>query len=73
LVVKGDQVTLLLNDVEVYQRPLETTNKRIFGLFHYADETEVRVRNVTYRGQWPRQLPAADQLLAPRAEGRAGR
>ena len=42
----------------IYERTLEPTNQRTFGLFHYADETEVRVRNVTYRGEWPRALPA---------------
>jgi tetratricopeptide (TPR) repeat protein len=58
LTLAGDVVTLALNDVVIYERPLESTNQRDFGLFHYADETEVRVRNVTYRGQWPRTLPA---------------
>ena len=41
----------------LYERSLESTNQRLFGLFHFADETEARVRNVTYRGQWPRTLP----------------
>jgi hypothetical protein len=64
LVLVGDRVTLHLNDVEIYQRDLEATNQRILGLFHYADETEVRVRNVVYRGKWPKQLPA--DLLSKR-------
>jgi tetratricopeptide (TPR) repeat protein len=55
LAVAGDTVTLHLNDVEVYQRALESTNQRTFGLFHYGDITDLRVRNVTYRGQWPRK------------------
>jgi hypothetical protein len=37
--------------------------QRTFGLFHYADATGLRVRNVTYRGEWPRQLPDAAALL----------
>ena len=57
LSLSGDTVTLALNDVVVYERPLEPTNQRDFGLFRYADETEARVRNITYRGQWPRTLP----------------
>ena len=65
LTVSGNKVILRLNDVEVYERELEPTNHRIFGLFHYADETEVRVRNVTYHGRWPRKLPRADELMAP--------
>jgi hypothetical protein len=63
LTLAGNRVTLKLNDVEIYQRDLESTNQRTFGLFHYRDETDVRVRKVTYRGNWPRQLPSADELL----------
>ena len=62
LALVGDTVTLTLNDVLLYERPLEPTNQRDFGLFRYADETEARVRNVTYRGQWSRKLP--DALIA---------
>jgi hypothetical protein len=60
LALEGDRVTLGLNGVEIYARSLERTNQRVFGLFHYADETEARVRNVNYRGDWPRQLPAVE-------------
>jgi hypothetical protein len=67
LSLAGNKVTLQLNDTEVYQRELEPTNQRIFGLFHYADETEVRVRNVKYSGQWPKKLPSAEGLFAPLA------
>jgi tetratricopeptide (TPR) repeat protein len=67
LAVKGDDATLSLNGVEIYHRQLEATNQRILGLFHYADETEVRVRNVTYRGNWPLHLPPVnEQELADR-------
>jgi hypothetical protein len=65
LALKGDVVSLALNGVEIYERPLEATIQRIFGLFHYASETDVRVRRVTYRGNWPRVLPpVAEQELA---------
>jgi hypothetical protein len=57
LSLKGDRVTLRLNQTEIYAQPLESSNQRIFGLFHYADESDVRVRNVTYSGRWPRTLP----------------
>jgi hypothetical protein len=56
LAMVGDVVTLTLNDLVVYERPIEPGNRRDFGLFRYADETEARVRNVTYRGQWPKVL-----------------
>jgi hypothetical protein len=67
LVLVGDQVTLSVNGTEIYQRPLEPTNQRIFGLFHYADETAVRVRKVRYSGQWPKKLPEPEALLAASA------
>jgi hypothetical protein len=63
LAVDGDRLSLRMNDQLVYERAIEPTNQRVFGLFHYADETETRVRNVTYRGRWPRTLPAG--LAAP--------
>jgi hypothetical protein len=63
----GDVVSLTLNDQLIYERPLEATNQRTFGFFHYADETELRVRDVNYSGQWPRTLPPVNQqeLAAP--------
>jgi len=63
----GDVVTVALNDVVVYERPIESTNQRDFGLFRYADESEARVRNVHYRGDWPRTIPPG-LLAAPDAE-----
>ncbi len=64
--VTGNKIALRLNDTLVYERELEPANLRIFGLFHYADESDVRVRNVKYRGQWPKKLPAAEELLSVR-------
>jgi hypothetical protein len=61
----GDRIVVKLNDVEVYQRDLESTNQRTFGLFRFQDETEVRVRNVVYRGNWAKRLPASNELFAP--------
>jgi hypothetical protein len=74
LTLAGDTITIRVNGELVYERELERTNQRSFGLFHYADETEVRVRDVTYRGAWPRTLPGDQELFTlgtPRAE--AGR
>ncbi len=61
LTVAGDTVRLTLNGQLVYERPIEPTNQRLFGLFHYADQTTARVRHVVYRGQWPRQLPPVEK------------
>ncbi|MDA1231827.1 MAG: DUF1583 domain-containing protein [Planctomycetota bacterium] len=61
----GDTVELTLNGQLVYQRTLESTNQRHFGFFHYADRSELRVRNVVWKGNWPRSLPSVtDQELA---------
>jgi hypothetical protein len=60
LTVHGDTVDLGLNGELIYQRELETTNQRHFGLFHYSDRTELRVRNVTWTGDWPRESPELD-------------
>jgi hypothetical protein len=57
LVLAGDKVTLTLNGTLIYERPLEPTNQRVFGLFHDIGQTEARVRAVTYQGAWPRQRP----------------
>ena len=65
LSVAGDMVVLELNGRQIYDGALAATNTRTFGLFHFAEQTEVRVRNVTMKGDWPRSLPsAADQELA---------
>ena len=57
--LSGDRIALRLNGELIYERALEATNQRTFGLFRYADESEARVRKVTYRGEWPRPLPDA--------------
>ncbi len=58
LTTRGDTLSLRLNGELVHERPIEPTNQRDFGLFHFADKTEARVRDVTLRGDWPRSLPA---------------
>lgn len=65
LSVTGSLVSLRLNGQLVFERTLEASNLRTFGFFHYADNSEVRVRNVTMRGQWPKSLPpVSEQELA---------
>ena len=58
---KGDTLTIELNGDIVFTRDIEPTNLRHFGLFHYANESNVRVRNVRYRGDWPKTLPSIEQ------------
>jgi len=60
----GDTVLLELNGEPIYERKLEATNQRTFGLFHYSDRTEARVRNIVWRGDWPKQVsPSREQEL----------
>jgi hypothetical protein len=67
LTLNGDKVTLYLNGVAIYERTLEPSNRRIFGLFHDADQTEARVRGARYQGHWPRTLPRPGELLTARS------
>lgn len=65
LEVVGDLVRLSLNDELIYERRLEAINQRTFGLFHFADRSDVHVRNIRWKGSWPRSLPLiSDQELA---------
>jgi tetratricopeptide (TPR) repeat protein len=64
LEIKGDTLVLALNGVIVYERAIENSNQRTFGFFHYTDDTSVRVRNVVYRGAWPKSMPAPSELFS---------
>lgn len=70
LELRGDVVTVAVNGQEVCQHALAISEQRSFGLFHFADETEARVRNVVWRGDWPKELPpvAEQELAAPEPE-----
>ncbi len=61
----GDRLSLQLNDQPIASRDLADTDDRTFGLFHYADQTTARVRNIRWRGDWPKTIPPpAEQQLA---------
>jgi Tol biopolymer transport system component len=71
LTLRKDTVSLFLNDQLIYERDLEITNQRTFGLFHFSDRGEARVRNVRWRGDWPHELPPVErQELADRTAQR---
>lgn len=61
LSLRGSTVNIQVNGRVVYERELEPLNRRTFGLFHYADATEARVRNVVIRGDWPKRLPRVSE------------
>ncbi|MBS0202102.1 MAG: DUF1583 domain-containing protein [Planctomycetes bacterium] len=59
--LKEDVVSLTLNDTLIFERPLDPGNSRTFGLFHTAGETRARIKNVIYRGNWPKSLPPVNE------------
>ena len=59
--IEGDTVQLTLNGQLILETDLYASNQRQFGFFHFANETEVKVRNVQYKGNWPKTLPSLDQ------------
>jgi len=73
LSLAGDSVTIVLNDAIVYESEGHPAHNRVFGLFHYKDQTAVRVRNVVLRGNWPQRLSAemGRDLLAHANDDRA--
>jgi hypothetical protein len=66
LTLKGDQLTVAVNGTDVATHTVTARhNERFFGLFRFSNKTACRVRNLVYRGDWPKLLPAiADQELA---------
>jgi hypothetical protein len=65
LELKGDQLTIDVNGDVVGTIPIkDPAHVRHVGLFRYGTVTS-RVRNMKYRGQWPKTLPSvAEQELA---------
>lgn len=61
LSLDGDVLTLRLNGQFVYSRALEPENLRTFGLFHWADQSQVQVRRLKWTGRWPGTIPDAPQ------------
>lgn len=59
--IKGDTLSIELNGQPIFTHVIEPTNLRHFGLFHYANESSVRVRNIRFRGDWPKSLPPIEQ------------
>lgn len=63
--LKGANVELHLNDQLVYARELPEQNQRTLGLFHFADQHALKVRNVRLTGDWPRDVPSVQELGDP--------
>ncbi len=50
-------VTLWLNEVVVYERPVDWVGDHRFGLYRHGTKANVKVRNVELSGDWPETLP----------------
>ncbi len=55
--VDSDVVNISVNQTNVYSGDVPKNNDRTFGLFHYADQSEVQVRNMIWQGDWPAAVP----------------
>lgn len=60
---QADSFTIILNGEEVLKQPCAYDKGEVFGLFHYAQATTARIRNVELQGAWPQSLP--ENLLTP--------
>ncbi|MDZ4849185.1 MAG: DUF1583 domain-containing protein [Pirellulaceae bacterium] len=62
LAIVGDRLTLTINGNEAAQYTVtEAPTERYFGLFRYSNKTKSRIRNLVYRGAWPKSLPSVEQ------------
>lgn len=57
LQIQGETLHLTVNGTAVFSTQIPSGNDRTFGLFHYADQTAAKVRNVVWHGGWQRELP----------------
>lgn len=55
---KNHHFQIRLNEELVFDQQIEILPQgAIFGLFHYADRTTARVRNIKLTGPWPQAMP----------------
>lgn len=65
LSVIGNSVRISINGQKCFDMQIDDQDQRNFGFFHYADQTELRVRNVKWAGDWPKTVPTVEaQFLA---------
>ncbi len=62
--VNSDRATVHLNGHQICETRIDASNDRVFGLFHFADQTEAKVRNVRMSGSWPKTLPGPKEQEA---------
>ena len=62
LIRSDDRLQSKLNEMIVYDELVDQLPQvDLFGLFHYAEQTKARVRNLQLTGTWPAEIP--DPLL----------
>lgn len=63
--LKGNELSVSVNGNDVGTVLIkDPAHLRHIGMFHFGG-TQARFRNMTYRGEWPKMLPAvSDQILA---------
>lgn len=60
LTFQGNHVQIAVNGVDAYQHKMVQRQRRL-GLYYVASESSLEVRNMVWRGNWPRVLPTVDQ------------
>ncbi|WDQ16278.1 DUF1583 domain-containing protein [Rhodopirellula sp. P2] len=59
---RGDELVLRLNGQVIHTSEIESDGVHpCFGVFHYADQSSLRVRNARWTGDWPTELPDIEQ------------
>ncbi len=68
LTLTETDAVLTVNGVDVGAAPLPDAEFFPFGLFHYGDQTAVRVRNIVMRGDWASEVPEPENQAIADAE-----
>jgi hypothetical protein len=56
LSIRGDDVEINLNGESIFRTSLNESSRRQFGLFHFVDRSQVRVRNMRWTGEWSKSI-----------------
>ena len=71
LSLRGDTLALNLNDKAILTAKIRARpSERHFGLFHFADQCDLRVRRIRWQGGWPHSMPRIEEqkLVDPLAK-----
>ncbi|QDT12936.1 DUF1583 domain-containing protein [Planctomycetes bacterium K23_9] len=68
LSVHDQTLSVFVNGQLVHERPIPSGLGRKFGLFYFADCSDLRVRDVKMRGDWPKELASLSSFANPIVE-----